>query len=327
MNIGGPAVQIIGLMNNIDKERFDQRLVIGECLGNELDILNQGDFGFNPIRIKHLGRKISPFSDVRALILIILEIRKFKPDIIHTHTTKAGVLGRIASILSFHKSKRIHTYHGHLLFGYFKGLKLNLLITLENNLPSKSEALKTLNLNADQVYCSFIGRLTKIKRPDRMLEVVEELQRRGNRLHFIVAGGGELLQQSQKVSLAKNLPITFLDWYKDIEVVLAASDITLLTSDNEGTPISLIQSQMAGVVVVSTDVGSVSEIIKEGETGFLTTFLVSDIADKLELLQSNENLRIQMGASAKPFATDLFSIKNMVRKYQDIYSTLLNKLI
>jgi len=360
MNIGGPAVQIIGLMNNIDKERFDQRLVIGECLGNELDILNQGDYGFNPIRIKHLGRKISPLSDLKALILIILEIKKFKPDIIHTHTTKAGVLGRVASILSFHKSKRVHTYHGHLLFGYFKGFKLNLLITLErmlaifshqlvtvgikvkddllkarigneklysvvnpglelNNLPSKSVALKTLNLSADQLYCSFIGRLTQIKRPDRMLEVVEELQRRGSKLHFIVAGGGELLHQSQKVSLAKNLPITFLDWYKDIELVLAASDITLLTSDNEGTPISLIQSQMAGVVVVSTDVGSVSEIIKEGKTGFLTNFLVSDIADKLEQLESDENLRIQMGADAKTFATDLFSIKNMVKKYQDVY--------
>jgi len=360
MNIGGPAVQIIGLMNNIDKERFDQRLVIGECLGNELDILNQGNYGFNPIRIKHLGRKISPLSDLKALMLIIIEIRKFKPDIIHTHTTKAGVLGRVASILSFHKSKRVHTYHGHLLFGYFKGFKLNLLIMLEkilaifsdqlvtvgikvkndllkarigneklysvvnpglelNNLPSKLEALKTLNLSAGQLYCSFIGRLTQIKRPDRMLEVVEELQRCGSKLHFIVAGGGELLQQCQKVSLAKNLPITFLDWYKDIEVVLAASDITLLTSDNEGTPISLIQSQMAGVVVVSTDVGSVSEIIKEGETGFLTTFLVSDIADKLELLQSNENLSIQMGTNAKAFATDLFSIKNMVRKYQDVY--------
>ena len=123
--------------------------------------------------------------------------------------------------------------------------------------------------------------------------------------------------------MAKNLHITFLDWYKDIEVVLAASDITLLTSDNEGTPISLIQSQMAGVVVVSTDVGSVSEIIKEGETGFLTTFLVSDIADKLEQLESDENLRIQMGAGAKTFATELFSIKNMVNKYQEIYLTLI----
>jgi glycosyltransferase involved in cell wall biosynthesis len=188
-----------------------------------------------------------------------------------------------------------------------------------NNLPSKLEALETLNLSAGQLYCSFIGRLTQIKRPDRMLEVVEELQRRGSKLHFIVAGGGELLQQCQKVSLAKNLSITFLDWYKDIEVVLAASDITLLTSDNEGTPISLIQSQMAGVVVVSTDVGSVSEIIKEGETGFLTTFLVSDISDKLEQLESNENLRIQMGTNAKSFATDLFNIKNMVKKYQDVY--------
>ena len=117
--------------------------------------------------------------------------------------------------------------------------------------------------------------------------------------------------------------ISKANWYKDIEVVLAASDITLLTSDNEGTPISLIQSQMAGVVVVSTDVGSVSEIIKEGETGFLTTFLFSDIADKLEQLESDENLRIQMGAGAKTFATELFSIKNMVNKYQEIYLNLI----
>jgi glycosyltransferase involved in cell wall biosynthesis len=80
---------------------------------------------------------------------------------------------------------------------------------------------------------------------------------------------------------------------------------------------------MAGVVVVSTDVGSVSEIIKEGKTGFLTLFLVSDIADKLEQLESDENLRIQMGANAKAFATGLFSIKNMVNKYQEIYLALM----
>jgi glycosyltransferase involved in cell wall biosynthesis len=80
---------------------------------------------------------------------------------------------------------------------------------------------------------------------------------------------------------------------------------------------------MAGVVVVSTDVGSVNEIIKEGETGFLTTFLVSDITDKLEQLESDENLRIQMGVGAKTFATEMFSIKNMVNKYQEIYSNLI----
>jgi glycosyltransferase involved in cell wall biosynthesis len=59
------------------------------------------------------------------------------------------------------------------------------------------------------------------------------------------------------------------------------------------------------------------------KTGLITTFLVSDIADKLEQLESDENLRIQMGASAKPFATDLFSIKNMVKKYKEIYFTLI----
>ena len=80
------------------------------------------------VRIDGLGRSIKPRADLTALFAVIREIRRFKPDVIHTHTAKAGVVGRVASILSGHRSVRVHTFHGHLLNGYFSAGKTKLVI-------------------------------------------------------------------------------------------------------------------------------------------------------------------------------------------------------
>ena len=119
MNVGGPAVQVSGLMRGFDDQIFDQELVTGYCAADEADYLEKVATDVKAIRIDGLGRSIKPRADLTALFAIIKEIRRFKPDVIHTHTAKAGVVGRIASILSGHRSVRVHTFHGHLLNGYF----------------------------------------------------------------------------------------------------------------------------------------------------------------------------------------------------------------
>jgi glycosyltransferase involved in cell wall biosynthesis len=282
MNVGGPAVQVSGLMRGFDAQVFEQELVTGYCAANEADYLEKVATDVKSIRIDGLGRSIKPRADLTALFAIVKEIRRFKPDVIHTHTAKAGVVGRIASILSGRKSVRVHTFHGHLLNGYFGAGKTKLVILVEKFLalftdqllavgtkvkddllavgignqskfgvmppglqlaqvPSQSFARHELGLSADATYCAFIGRITQIKRPDRFLDVVAEIKSRGIDLQFIVAGAGELLQYCQDRAKVENLPVTFLGWREDIEVVLAAADFVLLTSDNEGTPLSLIQ--------------------------------------------------------------------------------------
>jgi len=366
MNVGGPAVQVSGLMRGFDPSVFEQELVTGFCAADEADYLEKVAADVEAIRIDGLGRSIKPRADLTALFAIIKEIRRFKPDIIHTHTAKAGVVGRVASILSGHKSVRVHTFHGHLLNGYFGAGKTNLVILVEKFLalftdqllavgakvkddllavgignqdkfgvmppglqlaevPSRSSARKAIGLSDDVTYCAFIGRITQIKRPDRFLDVVADVKSRGIDIHFIVAGAGELLQYCQDRASAENLPVTFLGWREDIEVVLAAADFVLLTSDNEGTPLSLIQAGMVGIPVVATNVGSTNEIVVNGETGLLTDLSVKELSDAVAKVATDSALRAKMGASGKEYTLSRYGVDRLVKDHQDLYLRLLNR--
>ena len=367
MNVGGPAVQVSGLMRGLDASVFEHELVTGYCAADEADYLEKVATDVKAIRIDGLGRSIKPRADLTALFAIIKEIRRFKPDVIHTHTAKAGVVGRIASILSGHKSIRVHTFHGHLLNGYFGSGKTKLVILVEKVLarftdqllavgskvkndllavgignqnkfdvmppglqlaevPSRATARKKLGLKDDAIYCAFIGRITKIKRPDRFLDVVAEVKSRGINLHFIVAGAGDLLQYCQDRATAENLPVTFLGWREDIEVVLAAADFVLLTSDNEGTPLSLIQACMVGIPVVATNVGSTNEIVVNGETGLLTDLSVGQLADAVAKVATDSALRDKMGTAGQKYTLARYGVARLVKDHQDLYLRLAQSL-
>ena len=366
MNVGGPAVQVSGLMRGFDQILFDHELLTGYCASDEADYLEKVATDEKAIRIDGLGRSIKPRADLTALFAIIKEIRRFKPDVIHTHTAKAGVIGRIASILSGQKSVRVHTYHGHLLHGYFGAGKTKLVIWIEKflalftdqllavgkkiqddlilagigntkkfavmppglqlaSVPSKSVARTELGLDQNQIYCAFIGRITQIKRPDRFLDIVAKVKDSGVKVHFIVAGAGEKLQYCEERVDAENLPVTFLGWREDIEVVLAAADFVILTSDNEGTPLSLIQAGMVGLPVVATNVGSTNEIVVDGETGFLTDLSVSRLADAVVKMATNNDLRAKMGAAGKEYTMARYGVERLVKDHQDLYLRLLNR--
>ena len=366
MNVGGPAVQVSGLMRGFDPEIFEQKLLTGFCAEDEADYLEKVAVDVKAIRIDGLGRSIKPRADLTALFSIIKEIRRFKPDVIHTHTAKAGVVGRIASILSGQRSIRVHTFHGHLLHGYFGAGKTKLVILIEKflalfthqllavgkkvqddlisagignskkfaimppglqlaHVPSKSEARQELGLDQNEIYCAFIGRITQIKRPDRFLEVVSKVSNSGIKIQFVVAGAGELLQECQDRVMAENLPVTFLGWREDIEVVLAAADFVILTSDNEGTPLSLIQAGMVGVPVVATNVGSTNEIVVDGKTGLLTDLSVDQLADAVTKVATDADLRAQMGIAGKEYTMARYGVDRLVKDHQDLYLRLLKR--
>ena len=173
-------------------------------------------------------------------------------------------------------------------------------------------------------YCAFIGRITKIKRPDRFLDVVAKLRGEGSNLHFIVAGAGDLLDYCKERSAKEDLPIIFLGWRDDVETVLAASDLVLLTSDNEGTPLSLIQAGMANLPIVATNVGSISEIIVDGETGFLTDLSTASLAESVTKLISSNPLMEEMGRKAYEYTTNRYGVERLVRDHEELYKKLLS---
>jgi glycosyltransferase involved in cell wall biosynthesis len=364
MNVGGPAVQITGLMRNFDETRFDQLLVTGFCENDESDYLENVAQDVSATRIPGLGRRISLLDDIRVLISLVKLIREFKPDIIHTHTAKAGFLGRVASLISVHQSIRVHTFHGHLLYGYFGPFKRSLVILIEKilgfmthsllavggnvrrellevgigtpnkfevmspglglkSLPDKEFSKTSLGLDPRQLQCAYIGRVTQIKRPDRFLDVVAISQQRGLPIHFFIAGDGNLLKVSEERIKKNKMPVKVLGWQNDIEQVLSAADIVILTSDNEGTPLSLIQAGMAGLPVITTNVGSISDIVLNDSTGLVTSKNPIDIADALEILASDEGLRLQMGVKAKAFTKSHFGVARLVADHQNLYTKLI----
>ena len=161
-------------------------------------------------------------------------------------------------------------------------------------------------------------------RPDRFLDVVSEIRKRGVDLDFFIAGDGELLHSCRERIVNEELSVTILGWQSDIEKVLSAADIVLLTSDNEGTPLSLIQAGMAGLPVVTTHVGSIPEIVLDGVTGLITPLGVQEMANALEKLAKNVDLRQRLGAAAKEFTLAHFGVQRLVHDHEELYKKLLS---
>jgi glycosyltransferase involved in cell wall biosynthesis len=292
---------------------------------------------------------------------LVKEITKFKPDVIHTHTAKAGVLGRLAGLIGRPQAKRVHTFHGHLLHGYFSPAKTRLVILLEKLLglftyrfivigndvkndlvragiaqDSKFEVIypglqdldkyphtgaqTALGLDQGKKYLVFVGRLTTIKRPERLIDLARFLKDTHPECWLLIAGAGELLEPLSAQASKEELPITFLGWRKDIGMILSASDIAVLCSDNEGIPLTLVQASQAGLPIVSTDVGSVSDIVVNGLTGLLTEVSSKGLIDGVSVLLGDPGLGLSFGKAGEKRAREFFSSRAMVERHERLYS-------
>lgn len=360
MNVGGPAVQISGLMRGLDPEIFDQTLVTGFCAEDEADYLETQAPDVQAMRIQGLGRAVRGRDDALALTRLVRLIRELTPDIIHTHTAKAGMLGRTAAKLARSDAHLTHTFHGHLLHGYFSPVGTRALIEIERGLakvtdrlvavgpevrddlvaagvgvtskfsvippglelgvlPSRESARAQLGIPPDQKVVLMLGRLTAIKRPDRFAQVVTEVSREYAEATFLVAGDGDKAMELAGICSQRQLPVKMLGWRSDVEVLLAASDVLILTSDNEGTPLSLIQAALAGVPVVSTNVGSVRHIVEDGKTGILTPQHSAALTEGVLNLLGNRFQASEMGKAARTRARRRFGVERLVRDHERLY--------
>jgi glycosyltransferase involved in cell wall biosynthesis len=280
-------------------------------------------------------------------------IREVKPDIIHTHTFKAGYVVRMKK----QPVPVIHTFHGHLLDDpEFSGFKSRVIVEVERMLAKKSArlvtvgrrvseelleqrigskeqyvnippgvvalnvtpkelALKNLNLpDGGKPIVGWIARVTGVKNPMLALEVADAMPD----THFVLAGGGDLLE---KVKAAAPTNVTVVGWAK-AEDVFGASEIILSTSENEGMPVALIEAQLAGKPVVATDVGSVSEVVLNHETGIVTNKNAGSIALALETLLLDKQKRTEMGTLATSRANALYSVGRMINAHIALYKSI-----
>jgi glycosyltransferase involved in cell wall biosynthesis len=177
---------------------------------------------------------------------------------------------------------------------------------------------------------TLIARLAPIKRVDRFLRLCGELASDAH-VHFLVVGDGELADELRESPEAVVLGerLTWAGMRRDIPDVCFASDVVVLTSDNEGTPVSLIEAQAAGVPVVCTGVGGVASVVADGETGFVVAMgeeetLARDMAAAVRRVLDDAPLAAAMGA-AGPADAARFSLDELVDALDRLYRLLLDR--
>lgn len=354
MNVGGPAAIVTELVTHL---AADVHLLVGDVDADEADYLQLRAPSLEVTRIRGLGRAVRPTDDLRALAGLTRQLSQLRPDIVHTHTAKAGALGRTAAVAAG-VGLRVHSFHGHLLHGYFSAPVTRSITVAERGLarvtdrlvavggsvrdellrakigrpeqfvvippgisppeapPGRDRARAALGLTGGEPVVAFVARLTGVKRPDRMVAVAREVPE----ATFVVVGDGPLRSQVQAGAPAN---VRFLGWRADMENVYAAADLILLTSDNEGMPVTLIEAARAGVPAVASAVGSTGEVVLNGRTGLTVAADGSLLAAAVRALLSDPGRRQEFGRAARAWAHASFSVERMTAAHSELYETLL----
>ena len=350
MNVGGTARYLGKLIEEIPSNV----LATGYVQGSEIE--DSCVQNLHVIRIPHLGREVSLLKDFLAWLELRKIVKELKPKVIHTHTFKAGIIGRLVK----GNHKRVHTFHGHLFddqsFSFiqkklirviesFLAKKTDILVSVGekvgvelralgignnkkwisiapgvNALPKieKGQARRILGISNNEVLIGWMARMDLVKNPFLLLDVAKRLPK----INFIVGGGGTLLEEVKKRA-PNNAKI--LGW-TDASLFWSAADCALSTSDNEGMPIALIEAQLAGLPVITTNVGSNGEVIENGITGILTTKNVDEVVQAVKKLHKNKILRNRLGAAAKSRAEKEFSLAKMIDAHKNIYRSIVGEI-
>jgi glycosyltransferase involved in cell wall biosynthesis len=183
-----------------------------------------------------------------------------------------------------------------------------------------------LRIPSDALVVTLVARLVPIKRVDRFLRLAVSL-RDVPGIRFLIVGDGELRFELQGSDDARTLGdrLIWAGFRRDMPAVCFASDVVVQTSDNEGTPVSLIEAEAAGVPVVSTRVGGTPSVVVDGETGWLVEpGDVDGFAQRVKLLLDDPSLRARMGVAGRSRVIERFGLEGLVGRIDALYSSLVS---
>lgn len=359
LNVGGPALHALLLTARLPPDRYESLLVSGQPGQREGDTLalrpelGEGVEG----RLRHvpaLGRVRSPWRDVAALRQLEAVIGTFQPDIVHTHTAKAGLLGRIAAIR--HRVPIVvHTFHGTSFAGHYPAAVTPAAVAAERALARRTQRLVAVS---DAVARDLVAR--KIARPDRIAVIPPGLDlrpflsvpalRRDQRhvvmlvarlapvkdiplffqvaslvrasipdAEFRIAGDGPLRDRLERQAPPGT---RFLGHQGDMASVLGAASVVVLTSRSEGTPIALIEALAAGRPVVAPPVGGIPDVLT-GRAGAILTPDRSAPAIAAAIVDALTDPRVAAGAeTGRDAVAQRFSADRLIRDIDQLYGSL-----
>jgi glycosyltransferase involved in cell wall biosynthesis len=371
LNIGGPAIHAVVTSRGLDRTRFRTVLVIGSIEATEGDmgyLLEAGGID-QVVSIPSLGREMRPLRDVKTLLQVMRVVLRERPSVVHTHKAKAGAIGRVVAFLCG-VPVRVHTFHGHVLRGYFSPAKTRVYQRLERLLARTSSKLVVpsprladelagefnvaprdhfqviplgfdlgpfagaeslrgqlraeLGVNAQTPLVGIVGRMVPVKDHRTFVKAAALLHARRPDVRFVLVGGGELEGAIRAEVDAAGLTAHshFLGWRRDLARIYADLDLVVLSSLNEGTPVSLIEAMAAGTPVVATAVGGVPDVLRGGGRGALCPPQdPSALAAAMEgALGPEARAR---AATFRPAINDEYGAVRLCRQLAELYDSLL----
>lgn len=368
---GGADENTLATVEGLDKSRYEVDLIVG----------GQSDFDFAAqirscrlITLPELVRDPALLQDIKAFIKLCRIIRKGRYHIVHTHTAKAGMLGRLAGF-ACNTPLVIHTLHGSTFHDSLHPIRSRIYRLMERMAARATSQFVTvgddlreiyldarigqadryvtirsgfdldrfrlspaevgqrgkmmrasLNLTADQPVIGTAGRLETRKGHIYFLQAAQQVLQQFPQAIFLIAGDGpsrrELLNQAQSLGIDKS--VYFLGHRYDIEDVMAAMDVFLLTSLWEGLPRVLVQAAALGKPIVSFDIEGVREVVVDGENGYVLPLRdVDGLTHCLARLIGRRQEAEKMGECGRRMVTAEWDVTNMVQRISDLYRHLL----
>lgn len=360
LNVGGPAQQALLLTKSL--AAYPTVLAAGTPPDHEGEM---SDPEVDIVRVP-LVRPLNPRDDIRAFMALRRMIRVLRPTIVHTHMAKAGTLGRSAALTSRSRPRLVHTFHGHVLEGYFSKSKQRAFIEVERQLAQRTDLLiavspeirdsllelrigephkirvVSLGLPLDRFVATqqagllrsaigiapelpligVIARLVPIKDHATLLHAMAELPG----VHLAVLGDGESRAELERLTAELGLTdrVHLTGWWSDVASAIADFDAVVLTSRNEGTPVSLIEALAAGKPVVATDVGGVRTVVRHEVTGLLVPSgdAAATAAAIRRLLDDRESAG-RMAMTGQKDVLERFGHEHLLKEIEQLYDEVL----
>lgn len=315
------------------------------------------DIGTHYEVVTSLKREISPLDDFKSLIELIKKIRKNKFDVVHTHSSKTGVLGRLAAKIcgvrnvvhtvhgySFPAAKNKKQYYVFFFMEYISKFFTDKLIVLNkedydvsiNKLGYSKDKVKLVVNAIDttkfypkideqdhrEVRIVMVGRLWEQKNPMCLLEAFLQLNPDLNcRLDFI--GDGEFRGQIEQMITAnnKNESVRVLGWKDNVHDLLRGYDVFVLPSLWEGMPLAILEAQASGLPCIVSDIPGNNHLVLDSDNGFLfKSNDTLDLKEKLLTLINNKTLRRNMSYRAREIIEESYSMSARRSVIETIYS-------
>ena len=307
-------MHVVHLAEALDPTRFRTRLITGRITEDEGDMTYYArERGVEVTEIAGMSRSLSPLRDLRSFLTLLRIFRRERPKIVHAQAREMAEGLRVAPMDRFAVIPL--------------GLNLQPFADVDRA-AARSRLRAELGIGEDSPVVGIVGRMVPVKNHPLLFDAMARLKGRMDPApHLIVVGSGERERALRAYVSDKGLDgvVHWLGWRKDLPQVFPAFDVTALTSFDEGTPVSLIESLASGTPVVSLAVGGVPEILEGGELGRLVESASdNEVADALEsVLVSPPST--QDAERGRRLVLERFSIRRLAEDVERLYTDALRR--